>query len=139
MDRMRRFAKYVSCLVTITFLWMSMPAQTVQAAMVGTETVLTFSKSQNVRRDLHQFLERKDVQDAMTAQGINPIEAKARVESLSDAEIMQIADKMDQLPSGGDGLGVIIGAGLIIFIVLLCTDIAGYTDVFSFVKHTPEK
>jgi hypothetical protein len=48
---------------------------------------------------------------------------------------MQIADKMDQLPAGGSTFGVIIGAAVIIFIVLLITDILGYTDIFTFVKH----
>jgi len=52
---------------------------------------------------------------------------------------MQMADKMDRLPSGGDGLGAIVGAALIIFLVLLLTDIMGYTDVFPFVKHSSKK
>lgn len=131
----RRFAKYVCYFVTMTMLLMSMPVQTVQAAMVRTETVLTQSTAKNVRENLNQFLKRDDVKAIMTAQGISPIEAKARVDSLSDAEIMQIADKMDQLPAGGSTFGVIIGAAVIIFIVLLITDILGYTDIFTFVKH----
>ncbi len=139
MRRVNRFAKYVSCFVTITMLLMSMPVQTLQASMIGTETVLILSKAQNMRENLHKFLERKDVQGMMMAQGISPIEAKARVDCLSDAEVMQIADKMDQLPSGGDGIGAIVGAILIIFLVLLLTDILGYTDVFPFVKHSSRK
>ena len=135
----RRFAKYVCYFVTMTMLLMSMPVQTVQAAMVRTETVLTLSAAKNVRENLNQFLKREDVKAIMMAQGISPIEAQARVDSLSDAEIMQIADKMDQLPSGGDGIGAIVGAVLIIFLVLLFTDIMGYTDVFPFVKHPSKK
>jgi hypothetical protein len=42
---------------------------------------------------------------------------------------------MDQLPAGGDGLGTIIGAAVLIFLVLLITDILGFTHVFSFVNH----
>ena len=68
------------------------------------------------------------------AWGINPEEAKARVDSLTDEEIEEIASRMDQLPAGGGALGVIAGAALIIFIVLLLTDILGFTDVFTFVK-----
>jgi hypothetical protein len=130
----RCFAKYVCYFVTITILLTSMPVQTVQAAMVKTETVLTLSTAKNVRENLNQFLEREDVRTLMLAQGISPIEAKARVDSLTDAEIMQISDKMDQLPAGGSTLGVIIGGAIVIFIVLLITDILGYTDVFTFVK-----
>jgi len=119
----------------MTMLLMSLPVQTVQAAMIRTETVLTLSTVNDVRENLNQFLKREDVKAIMTAQGISPIEAKARVDSLSDAEIMQIADKMDQLPAGGSTFGVIIGAAVIIFIVLLITDILGFTDIFAFVKH----
>jgi hypothetical protein len=135
----RRFARYVCYFVTMTMLLMSLPVQTVQAAMVRTETVLTLSTVNNVRENLNQFLKREDVKAIMTAQGISPIEAKARVDSLSDAEIIQIADKMDQLPAGGSAFGVIIGAAVIIFIVLLITDILGYTDIFTFVKHPSSK
>ena len=131
----RRFAKYVCYFVTMTMLLMSMPVQTVQAAMVKTETVLTLSTAKNVRENLNQFLKREDVKAIMMAQGISPVEATARVDSLSDAEIMQISDKMDQLPAGGSTFGVIIGAAVIVFIVLLITDILGFTDIFTFVKH----
>jgi hypothetical protein len=135
----RRFAKYVCYFVTMTMFLMSMPVQTIQAAMVRTETVLTLSTAKNVRENLNHFLKREDVKAIMMAQGISPIEAKARVDSLSDAEIIQIADKMDQLPAGGSTFGVIVGAAVIIFIVLLITDILGYTDIFTFVKHPSSK
>jgi len=135
MRGIRHIAKYVSCFVTLTMLLMSMPVQTVGAAMIGTETVMTLTKAQDVRKNLNELLNREDVKSIMIVQGISPIEAKARVDSLSDAEIMQLADKMDQLPSGGSDFGVVVGAVLIIFIVLLITDILGYTHVFSFVRH----
>lgn len=133
----RRFARYVCYFVTMTMFLMSVPVQMVQAAMVRTETVLTLSTAKNVRENLDQFLKREDVKAIMMAQGISHIEAKARVDSLSDAEIMKIADKMDQLPAGGSTFGVIMGAVVIIFIVLLITDILGYTDIFTFVKKHP--
>jgi len=121
--------------MALTMVFMTIPLQTVCAAMVGTETVLTTTQTQTARENLIRFLEREDIKAAMTAQGIHSLEAKARVDSLSDAEVMRIAKKMDQLPAGGDGLGIVIGAALIVFLVLLFTDIAGYTDIFPFVKH----
>ena len=139
MHRVRRFAKYVSFFVTLSMVLMSMPVQTVYAAMVRTETVLNIVQAQNLRDNLRSFIERQDVQKVIRAQGINLQEAKARVDCLSDAEIMQIVDQMDQLPAGGDGLGTLVGAALIIFLVLLITDIMGYTDVFPFVKHQSKK
>ena len=135
MHRIRCSARYVSFFMTLTMVFMTLPLQTVCAAMVGTETVLTTTQTQTARENLIGFLEREDIEAFMTAQGINALEAKARVDSLSDAEVMQIAKKLDQLPAGGSGLGIVIGAALIVFLVLLFTDIAGYTNVFPFVKH----
>jgi hypothetical protein len=135
----RRFTRYVCYFVAVTMLLMSLPVQTVRAAMIKTETVLTLSTVNDVRENLNQFLKREDVQAIMTAQGISPAEAKARVDSLSDDEILQIADKMDQLPAGGSAFGVIVTAAVVIFVVLLITDILGFTDVFTFVKHPSRK
>lgn len=135
----RRFTRYVCYFVAVTMLLVSLPVQTIQAAMIKTETVLTLSTVNDVRENLNQFLKREDVQAIMTAQGISAAEAKARVDSLSDDEIMQIADKMDQLPAGGSALGVIVGAAVFIFVVLLITDILGFTDIFTFVKHPSRK
>jgi hypothetical protein len=39
---------------------------------------------------------------------------------------------MDQLPAGGDG---VVGALVLIFIILLITDLLGLTNIFPFVKH----
>jgi Family of unknown function (DUF6627) len=136
----RRFTRYVCYFVAVTMLLMSLPVQTVRAAMIKTETVLTQSTVNDVRENLNQFLKREDVQAIMTAQGISPVEVKARVDSLSDDEIMQIADKLDQLPAGGTStIGVIAIASVIVFIILLITDILGYTDIFPFVKHPSRK
>jgi hypothetical protein len=38
------------------------------------------------------------------------------------------------MPAGGDGIGAVVVAILIVFLVLLITDLAGLTDVFPFVK-----
>jgi hypothetical protein len=82
--------------MTLTMIFMTIPLQTVCAAMIGTETVLTTTQTQNARENLIRFLEREDVEAAMTVQGVNWLEARARVGSLSDAEVMRIAEKMDQ-------------------------------------------
>jgi outer membrane protein OmpA-like peptidoglycan-associated protein len=46
---------------------------------------------------------------------------------------------MDQLPAGGGFLETLIIVGFLIFLILLATDITGYTDVFPFVKKTASK
>ena len=77
---------------------------------------------------------REDVQRQLVLQGINPEEAASRVASLSNGEIQQIAGRLDELPAGEGGVGAVVGAILIIFLVLLITDLMALTDVFPFVK-----
>lgn len=134
MKMIRRGAKPVSVLLTILMLLVAVPYQSALAAMVGTESVLDVARGQEARECLNRMIARQDVQTALWAQGIDPLEAKARVESLSDAEVMRLARQIEQLPSGGNAIGAVIGAAVIVFIVLLITDILGYTDIFPFVK-----
>jgi len=119
-------------------LLLSLPHKSAFAAMIGTETVLDATRSQEARDYLNRILAREDVRASLVAQGIDPLEAKARVESLSDAEVVNLADQIEELPAGGSALGIIVGALLIVFIVLLITDILGYTDIFPFVKKHSE-
>jgi hypothetical protein len=119
-------------------LLLSLPHKSSFAGMIGTETVLDATRSQEARDYLNRTLAREDVRASLIAQGIDPLEAKARVESLSDAEAVSLADQIEELPAGGSALGIIVGAILIVFIVLLITDILGYTDVFPFVKKHSE-
>jgi uncharacterized protein YfkK (UPF0435 family) len=79
-------------------------------------------------------LSREDVKAALVAKGIDVREAMMRTNALSDAEILAIADRMESLPAGGSTGETIIIVSLIVFVVLLVTDIMGYTDIFPFVK-----
>ena len=102
--------------------------------MIATETVLEASQGQEARTRIKQLLVREDVRQGLIKQGIDPLEAGARIDSLSDAEALAVADKLDQLPAGSGAFEVLLIVGLIVFITLLVTDIMGYTDVFPFVK-----
>jgi hypothetical protein len=113
---------------------LSLPHKSAFAGMIGTETVLDATRGQEARDYLNRILAREDVRASLVAQGIDPLEAKARVDSLSDAEVVSLTDQIEQLPAGGSALGIILGTALIVFLVLLITDILGYTDIFPFVK-----
>jgi hypothetical protein len=134
MKAFRQKAKPISVLVTISMLLLVVPYQPCLAAMIGTETALDVAQGQEARQYLKGVLAREDVQKALTAQGIDPREAERRVEALSNAEVVRLAKKVEELPAGGGALGAIIFAGLFVFVVLLVTDILGYTEVFPFVK-----
>lgn len=135
MKTLRKKAKPVSVLMTLLLFMLAVPYQSVFAEIIGTEQVVNQVEGQKARNYLNQILVRKDVQSALISNGIEPMEAKARIDSLSDAEVQKLYHQFKNLPAGGSDFGIIIGALLVVFIVLLVTDILGYTNVFTFVKH----
>lgn len=105
--------------------------QTVQAAIISTEQVVSVAAAQQNRAKIAATFERADVQAELQKMGITTEEAQARVAALTDAETASIAHRVDSIPAGGDG---IIGALIFIFVLLLITDILGLTKVFPFTK-----
>ena len=135
MKEIRRWLKPTSIALTILMLLISVPFQSVLAAMIGTEAVMDSARGQEARAYLQQLLTREDVQAALIAHGIDPMEAKSRIDALSDDEVIRIADQIDQLPSGGTSfLGVLLVVTLVLFLVLVILDLTGVTDVFPFIK-----
>ena len=130
----QKMLKPVSFVLAFFMLWISGPFQSAFAAIIATETVLDSAHGQEARAYLNQLLAREDVQNALLSQGIDPGEAKARVDNLSDAEAINAADKFDQLPAGSGFFETLLMVAFLVFLILLITDIAGYTDVFPFVK-----
>lgn len=105
--------------------------QTVQAAIIGTEQIQAAGNAEQNRAKLAAALARPDVVAQLEKMGVNPSDAQQRVASLTDAEAAKLAGQVDTLPAGGDG---ILGALLLIFFVLLVTDILGLTKVFPFTR-----
>ena len=125
--------KSAAVFMTALMFMMVVPYQSVLAALVPTEAAGARS-AQEAREVIQRLLAREEVQDQLKLHGIDPAEAAARVESLSDAEAIEVANRVDQLPAGGSTVGIIVGAILIVFLVLLLTDLLGLTHVFPFVK-----
>jgi hypothetical protein len=104
--------------------------QSVQAAMIGTEQLAAASAAEQNRAKITAALDRPEVIAALEQRGVERQEAHARVAALTDAEAASVAGQIDSLPAGGD----VVGALLLIFVVLLVTDILGLTKVFPFTR-----
>jgi len=134
MHSSQKMKKSVTILVILSLSTFSIISTPARAAMVDTGEIFKQNQHDLSRTRINLFLDRSEVRKHLVAWGVNPDEAKARVDSLTDEEIENIASRIDHLPAGGSDLGTFVGAALIIFIVLLLTDILGFTDVFTFVK-----
>jgi hypothetical protein len=136
MKRLRERTRSVSLVLVFSVLSLGIPYQSCLAALVGTGTIVETAHGKVVRERVKEVLSRKEVRAALKARGISLQEANARVDALNAEEVSVLEKKLEQLPAGGDALGTIVFAGLFVFIVLLVTDILGYTDVFPFVTKT---
>lgn len=135
MKAFRRISRYFAAPMAAVMFLMSMPMGIANAGLISTEQVIERETAAEDRARVRDFMARQDVQTQLTEFGVDPAMAQARVNSLSDAEIQKIAGRIDELPAGQDALSAILGTALLIFIVLLITDILGLTDVFPFVRR----
>lgn len=122
--------RIIAVMVAVCLMVAALP-QPSYAAMLSTSAAV----APDNRARIAAALERADVRAGLAAYGVDAKEIKARVAALSDEEAAQVAGKLDALPAGGDaGLGAVVGAAVLVFLVLLLTDILGLTHVFPFTK-----
>lgn len=132
MHMMRLLARPLGPIVMACMLIGAMATPAAQAGMVGTQAAVA-DGGPGAHAELGAILARADVRAQLEALGVDPQRVEQRVAALSDAEAQALAQRLEELPAGGaDVLGVL----LVVFLVLLFTDIMGFTDVFPFVKKT---
>lgn len=130
--RPRRTTRAVAVLLAASLGFTGL-VQSAQATLIGTaEVAAAQAPAQgDGHARLNAALARADVVAGLQARGVSVEQAQARVAALSDAEAAHVADQIDQAPAGAsDVLGVI----LFIFVVLLVTDILGFTKIFPFTR-----
>lgn len=108
--------------------------QAAHAGMIATESVAAGTELVQVesrRAQVLATLNRADVSEALVAKGVDMEAARARIASLSDQEVVALADQLEHAPAGASG---VLGTIVFIFLVLLITDILGFTKVFPFTR-----
>lgn len=131
MNKRIRIKKLGINILLICFISVSLQ----QAAMAGLVTTAELVDEQLVlseKQRLSQLLANGQVQSKLAALGVDPADAKQRLANMSDEEILTFASRMDEMQAGSG----VVGALVFVFLVLLVTDLLGYTDVFPFVKKT---
>ncbi len=129
--RMHKGMKVTALLLAMTTGLTSLP---VQAVVITTDAAARMEAGvadvTAARAQLQAMLAREDVQAGLARHGVTAEAAAARVAVLSDAEALALSQRMDSLPAGGNILGAIV----FIFLVLLVTDILGFTKIFPFTR-----
>ncbi|MDP2760046.1 MAG: PA2779 family protein [Sideroxyarcus sp.] len=123
------FMRWTSRVMIMLMVSIGMPT-TAFAGMVQTDQTVNHAMAEQGRAMIMALVDRDDIRAQLEAKGVTSEQAKARVNALTDEEALQVSGRLDQLPAGGDILGTLV----FIFIVLLVTDILGFTKIFPFTR-----
>ena len=128
LERLRQ-GRFITLLLTASVLFLSMQPM-VNASIVSTEELVAEQQLKIDREYLLKSLQRDEVQSALVKQGVDISMAKERVASMTHEEVRALNGKVDQLPAGSGVVGTVV----FVMLVLLVTDIVGWTDVYPFVR-----
>jgi hypothetical protein len=97
------------------------------AGVIGTQQYLSAVDREAAIARIDAVLAREEVRSRLEHYGVDPAAAQERVAALTDQELQTLANDLDNLPAGGDLLGV-VG---IVFLVLLILELVGVIDIFK--------
>ncbi|HEU4619964.1 MAG TPA: PA2779 family protein [Gammaproteobacteria bacterium] len=123
----RKGSSFFLVVATVVAFAVSSIEQAAYASVIGTQQYLSSVDRQQTLERIDAVLAREDVQRQLEQLGVDPSEAAARVDALTDQELQTLADRLDELPAGGSLLGI-VG---IVFIVLLILELVGAIDIFK--------
>jgi Mg2+ and Co2+ transporter CorA len=101
----------------------------VQAAIISNDQIINQAQQTNERAALLQTIAREDVQQQLSKMGVDPADIENRINQMTQQEIAQLNQQMNELPAGSGVLGIL----LLIFLVFVITDVIGATDIFPFI------
>lgn len=104
--------------------------QVTHAAMVTTNSAIQTQQVQMDRAQILDLFAQDNLRTQLTQMGIDADQASDRIASMTDAEIMQLNERLKNMPAG-EGVGSVL---LIVFIVFVITDMLGATDIFTFIR-----
>ena len=104
-----------------------------RAEMLSTEAAISKYSAYANRDFLLGEIQKQEVRDEIIAQGVDPVEAEARLAALSDQEIASIIAQMEEESAGAGGASI-AGAFVTVFLILLVTDFLCITRIFKFTR-----
>ena len=114
--------KLTRCLlIALAAFAVSLPSQ---AAMVGTAQM----QSSQLSIDLGSIAAKRNwIEEQLVVGGVEAKDAALRVAAMTDAQVASLHQRIEQEPAGGNVL-------LIIVVVVLFTELMGYTDFLPFIR-----
>ena len=106
------FKKMICRFLAIALI--TLPFQTGQAKMIGTDQVATAATVQADRNLVSSYLSRAQTVSEFQAVGLDTQTALDRVAAMTDDEVSTLAGQINAVPAGGDGLVALV---LVVFFI----------------------
>jgi hypothetical protein len=121
------FLRQVSCLMAFLMFLIGV-APRVDAGFAPSELMKGFSHSERTAdlQKIQKMLEMKAVKERLGNLGFTESEIQKRLNELSDEQIHYFAQNIDQLQTGGNGLGIVIALLVIAILVVLLIQLTGH-------------
>ncbi|HVY64537.1 MAG TPA: PA2779 family protein [Gammaproteobacteria bacterium] len=100
---------------------------TAYAGVISTQEYITAIDRDATIARIDAVLAREEVRGELERLGVDPMAANERIAAMTDQELQTLASNLENLPAGGDLLGI-VG---IVFIVLLILELVGVIDIFK--------
>ena len=125
------FRRLISCYLVAAMLVIGVAAP-LQAAFSPSEALMLSpaARSSDIAK-VQAALENKLVKQRLQDLGFSADEITARLAQLSDQQIHSIAQRLDDLRVGGDGMGFVIGILVIIALVLVIIHLSGHKVIVT--------
>lgn len=95
------------------------------AAIIDSSNMVSERQGQFEREQLKSWMVREDVRERLVDLGVDVDSAIARVDSMTDSEVQQLAARMEEMPVG-EGF---IEFAVLAFLVLIILEVTGVTDI----------
>ena len=93
---MLTFRGKYSCVVAISICLISLPMmQSASAAIISTETAIEMAERQDRIDHVNEILARESVQSTLVRFGVDPADASARVDALTDTELQMLEQQLE--------------------------------------------
>ena len=112
-----------------SFLILIAGVPSVVADVVNSNEVMVTQQQQYNQQQLLTFVDSDAVQAKLISLGVDRVDAKNRIASMTSAEIAALNSQMQDMPAAGGVAGTV----LTVLIVITVLDLLGVTDVFSFI------
>ncbi len=128
----KRAHRAVALSLVPALIWCTALSPQAHAGFAQTQTLIVENEAashSDARTRLSTLLARQELMQGLEAYGVSAIEAQARVDAMTDAEVAALDQRLAELPAGGS-----IGTIILVFFILIVTDLLGATDVFPAIK-----